>query len=80
MNMTLCAHTCCNEYSATLHHFPTVVGDALVHTNIAAVDYSKHKPLGFDADPISTSELFTVQKPRDVGFRLTGHVTFHDVS
>lgn len=74
------AHTCCNEYRATLHHFPAVVGDALVHTNIAAVDYRKHKSVGFDADPRRTRELFTVQKPRDVGFRLTSYVTLHDVS
>ena len=73
-------HTCCNEHSATLHHFPAVVGDALVHTNIAAVDYRKHKFVGFDADPRRTRKLFTVQKPRDVGFRLTGYVTLHDVS
>lgn len=75
-----CSLTCCNEYGATLHHFPTVVGDALVHTNVLAVDDCKLKSIWFDTDSVIACELFAVQEPRDVGFWLPGHFTFHDVS
>lgn len=78
--MRTCARTCSDKHSATLYHFLAVVREALVHTQVFAVDDSELQSVGFDADAVVTSESLSILKPGDVGSRLPRHLTFHDIT